>query len=160
MPFFSLLSYGGQVHIYPKIKAYLIPYTYLHIDRIWKYILRWSRIQKSRARLDILLEIKVLKFSIRISLQGLLVSREAFITPKDHEPNFRNKPTCRLIDPFNSEVGKVSKQLAEKKLLQTSSTGKISTTSSICLIPSKIKTNTFSYPLTSATSIPPLPTRF
>ena len=40
--------------------------------------------------------------------------REAFITLKDHKPNFRNKPTCRLINPCKPELGKVSKQLVEK----------------------------------------------
>ena len=43
--------------------------------------------------------------------------REAFITLKDHKPNFRNKLTCRLINPCKPELGKVSKQLVEKKCL-------------------------------------------
>ena len=40
--------------------------------------------------------------------------REAFITLKDHKENFRNKPTCRLINPCKPELGKVSKQIVEK----------------------------------------------
>ena len=28
--------------------------------------------------------------------------------------NFRNKPTCRLINPCKPELGKVSKQIVEK----------------------------------------------
>ena len=40
--------------------------------------------------------------------------RMAFITLKDHKENFRNKPTCRLINPCKSELGKVSKQIVEK----------------------------------------------
>ena len=36
-------------------------------------------------------------------------SKEAFITLKDHKPNFANKPTCRLINPTKSEIGKISK---------------------------------------------------
>ena len=28
---------------------------------------------------------------------------------KDHKPNFANKPTCRLINPAKSEIGKISK---------------------------------------------------
>ena len=40
--------------------------------------------------------------------------REAFITLKDPKPNFRNKSTCRLINPCETELGKVSKQLVEK----------------------------------------------
>ena len=35
--------------------------------------------------------------------------RESFITLKDHKPNFRNKPTCRLINPCKPELGRVSK---------------------------------------------------
>ena len=39
--------------------------------------------------------------------------RESFITLKDHKPNFRNKPTCRLINPCKPELGRVSKQIVE-----------------------------------------------
>ena len=35
--------------------------------------------------------------------------KEAFITLKDHKEDFRNKPTCRLINPAKSNVGKISK---------------------------------------------------
>ena len=34
---------------------------------------------------------------------------DAFITLKDHKPNFANKPTYRLINPTKSEIGKISK---------------------------------------------------
>ena len=40
--------------------------------------------------------------------------REAFITLKDHKPNFKNNPTCRLINPAKSEIGKFSKQLLNR----------------------------------------------
>ena len=36
-------------------------------------------------------------------------NKDAFITLKDHKPNFANKPTCRLINPTKSEIGKISK---------------------------------------------------
>jgi hypothetical protein len=39
---------------------------------------------------------------------------QAFITLKDHKPNFNNNPTCRLINPTKSEIGKISKQILEK----------------------------------------------
>ena len=39
---------------------------------------------------------------------------QAFITLKDHKPNFNNRPTCRLINPTKSEVGKISKQILER----------------------------------------------
>lgn len=38
----------------------------------------------------------------------------AFITLKDHKPNFLNKPTCRLINPCKSQIGKISKQILER----------------------------------------------
>ena len=40
-------------------------------------------------------------------------NKEAFITLKDHKPNFANKPTCRLINPTKSEIGKVSKAILD-----------------------------------------------
>ena len=55
--------------------------------------------------------IATLQLSDRIDVTA---KREAFITLKDHKPNFRNKPTCRLINPCKPELGKVSKQLVEK----------------------------------------------
>ena len=39
---------------------------------------------------------------------------EAFLTLKDHKPNFRNRPTCRLINPCKPEIGKVSKKMLEQ----------------------------------------------
>ena len=36
-------------------------------------------------------------------------SKDTFITLKDHKPNFANKPTCRLINPTKSEIGRISK---------------------------------------------------
>ena len=40
--------------------------------------------------------------------------RQCFITLKDHKPNFQNSPTCRLLNPTKSEIGKVGKQILEK----------------------------------------------
>ena len=37
--------------------------------------------------------------------------KQAFISLKDHKANFINKPTCRLLKPTKSELGKISKQL-------------------------------------------------
>ena len=41
-------------------------------------------------------------------------NKNAFITLKDHKPNFDNKPTCRLINPTNSEIGKISKEILDR----------------------------------------------
>lgn len=42
-----------------------------------------------------------------------IAPKEAFITIKDHKNNFQNNPTCRLINPMKSEIGKISKKLLE-----------------------------------------------
>ena len=41
-------------------------------------------------------------------------NKEAFITLKDHKPNFANNPTCRLINPTKPELGKISKQILDR----------------------------------------------
>ena len=41
-------------------------------------------------------------------------SKDAFITLKEHKPNFANKPTCRLVNPTKSEIGKVSKKILDR----------------------------------------------
>ena len=38
-------------------------------------------------------------------------SREAFITLKDHKPDFINNPTRRLLNPTKSEIGIISKNI-------------------------------------------------
>ena len=43
-----------------------------------------------------------------------LAKNQAFVTLKDHKENFNSKPTCRLINPCKSEVGKVSKHIIDK----------------------------------------------
>ena len=40
--------------------------------------------------------------------------RQCFITIKDHKLNYINNPTCRLLNPTKSEIGKISKQKLEK----------------------------------------------
>ena len=40
-------------------------------------------------------------------------SRDAFITLKDHKPDFANNPTCRLINPTKSEFGIISKHILD-----------------------------------------------
>ena len=51
-----------------------------------------------------------LKLDDRISISA---KREAFVTLKDHKPNFNNNPACQLINPAKSEIGKVSKQILD-----------------------------------------------
>ena len=40
-------------------------------------------------------------------------NNKLFITPKDHKDNLANHPTCRLINPAKSELGKVIKQILD-----------------------------------------------
>lgn len=44
----------------------------------------------------------------------VIAQRESFITLKDHKPNFANVPTCRLINPCKSELGRASKRITER----------------------------------------------
>ena len=44
----------------------------------------------------------------------ITANKDAFITLKDHKPNFANKPTCRLIKPTKSEIGKISKVILDR----------------------------------------------
>ena len=43
-----------------------------------------------------------------------LARKNAFITLKDHKDNFLNNPTCRLINPTKSEIGRASKKILDK----------------------------------------------
>ena len=43
-------------------------------------------------------------FAAKLELSGRInvtAKREAFITLKDHKPNFKDEPTCRLINLVN-----------------------------------------------------------
>ena len=53
---------------------------------------------------------KKLKLENRIET---LTKKKAFITFKDHKPNFINNLKCRLINPAKSNIGKVSKKLLD-----------------------------------------------
>ena len=47
-----------------------------------------------------------------------LSRRESFITLKDHKGNFENNPTCRLLNPAKSELGKVSQKILARIVSQ------------------------------------------
>ena len=42
-----------------------------------------------------------------------LAKTEAFVTLKDHKPNFNDHPTCRLINPSKREIGAISKHILD-----------------------------------------------
>ena len=54
---------------------------------------------------------KTLRLDDRINITA---KREAFISLKDHKPNFANNPTCRFINPAKAEIGKISKQIFDR----------------------------------------------
>ena len=56
-------------------------------------------------------------FSIKLEIDDraeCLARKNAFITLKDHKENFDNSRKCRLVNPAKSEIGRVSKQIAER----------------------------------------------
>ena len=57
------------------------------------------------------------KITVKLGIDDrvdIMAKKEAFITLKDHKPNFANKPTCRLINPTKSEISKISKQILDR----------------------------------------------
>ena len=63
------------------------------------------------------IELKAKDIAKKLQLDSSInttAKREAFITLKDHKTNFANNPTCRLINPTKSEIGKISKQLLDR----------------------------------------------
>ena len=64
----------------------------------------------------------------------ITANKDAFITLKDHKPNFANKPTCRLINPTKSEIGKISKVILDRindKITTTTNINQWKNTSSV-----------------------------
>ena len=63
------------------------------------------------------IELEAQKIARKLHLEDRVnttAKREAFITLKDHKPNFANNPTYRLINPAKSEIGKISKQILDR----------------------------------------------
>ena len=59
-------------------------------------------------------EANVLTEKLKINNRVQCIARnEAFVTIKDHQPNFPNNVACRLLNPCKSEMGKVSKVYLE-----------------------------------------------
>ena len=83
-------------------------------DLLQKNITKTYKKVTSKTESSIELESK--KIASKLGLDNRINStakREAFITLKDHKPNFANNPTCRLINPSKSELDKVSKQILD-----------------------------------------------
>ncbi len=43
-----------------------------------------------------------------------MARKQAFVTLKDHKPNFDNNPICRLINPAKSDLGFINQQILER----------------------------------------------
>ena len=73
--------------------------------------------KKSNGKLVEKLDAKSAKIAERLKLddriEKLATNAEAFVTLKDHKPNFYDHPTCRLINPSKSEIGAISKQILD-----------------------------------------------
>ena len=73
-------------------------------------------ITKRRLNAGTVKSLSLRRFIIPIKLDDRVevsASRDAFITLKDHKPDFINNPTCRLINPTKSEIGIISKHILD-----------------------------------------------
>ena len=63
---------------------------------------------------DVNKEAKVLAERLEIDDRVEVMSKtNAFITVKDHKPNFQTDTKCRLINPAKPQIGKVSSQMLQ-----------------------------------------------
>ena len=71
-----------------------------------------STYKKTSTKIENVLEKEQVQIATSLKIEDRVdktARREAFVTLKDHKPNFENKPTCRLINPAKPELGKASK---------------------------------------------------
>ena len=54
-----------------------------------------------------------------------LAKKVAFITLKDHKPNFQDHPSCRLINPSKPEIGVINKHILDEINTSITSSSKI-----------------------------------
>ena len=90
------------------ISIYLSIYIYIYITKSYKKALPETTQAIHKENKDIATKLGI---DDRVDATA---SKDAFITLKDHKPNFANKPTCRLINPTKSEIGKVSKKILDR----------------------------------------------
>ena len=85
------------------------------------YMYIWKNVNKSYKKSTEATAKKIQKIDKKIT-QDLQIDdrvdttakKDAFITLKDHKPNFENNPSCRIINPTKSEIGKVSKRILDR----------------------------------------------
>ena len=75
-----------------------------------------KKYRKSTPRLEKAINMEAKCIAKKINLDDRidsLAENPAFITLKDHKPNFKSRLACRLINPSKSELEKVRKVLLE-----------------------------------------------
>ena len=73
--------------------------------------------KKTPPKWEISINLEVKNISELINLDDrieCIARTSSFITLKDHKPDFRKNPSCRLINPAKNELDKVSKLIIEK----------------------------------------------
>ena len=63
------------------------------------------------------INVEAQKIAEKLELDGRIegiAKKPAFLTIKDHKPNFPNTIQCRLINPAKSEIGKISREYLQK----------------------------------------------
>ena len=93
--------YEMEAKSYDKLLTENVTKTYKHAEND-----TFQNIEKERKNIA-----SSLNISNRIEPMN---KAKAFISLKDHKPDFENHPKCRLINPAKSQLGKVSKAILDK----------------------------------------------
>ena len=80
-------------------------------ENITKTYKKSNRNKVNKLNLDAMKIADKLSISDRIDW---LQKNEAYITAKDHNENFQSSPTFRLINPTNTNIGKISMTILDK----------------------------------------------
>ena len=80
-------------------------------ENITKTYKKSNRNKVNKLNLDAMKIADKLSISDRIDW---LQKNEAYITAEDHNENFQSSPTFRLINPTNTNIGKISKTILDK----------------------------------------------
>ena len=98
--------------LYEKLE--IVPYQ-KHKKLLHDNVTKTYKIAPPKLETSINLEAKKIAELINLDDRIKCIARTpAFITLKDHKPDFRQNPSCRLINPAKNELGKVSKLIIEK----------------------------------------------
>ena len=95
--------------------TFKLRYIYIYNVLLHKNITKTYKKVNPNVANSIELEAKSLSKKLQLDDRiNTTARREAFITLKDHKPNFDNNPTCRLINPTKAEIGKISKRILDR----------------------------------------------